>query len=334
MTAVALAGLIALLVVGCKTDFEKQIQRWEECMSTEQITYEQALEVRNKNRPIIRRQPNYVGSGVYLIDVGDGVEAMGIIVYVSEIVEQSTLPEADRIGDCLEGIPVLFHLRGPLKLLGGPSNWHDYDSDTDGLRAGMHVSPYTDSDGGTITAIGTRGEGGSGGKFLVSAMHVFAGLDEDDEIRNPTGSEVLYHGNAATDQVTGEILDHSYIYATDDPDAPAGHVNNLDAAIASLKSGVVGKFTLHDDPVHRDNRRILYGAKPPRVSTEEDEFVVLGRKTVESAVTVQNVDYDTTLDDVFDFEDMIDVRFEDGFDTFLGGCKRRSNNGPCRRVMA
>ena len=121
LTAVALAGLIALLVVGCKTDFEKQTERWEECMSTEQITYEQALEVRNKNRPIIRRQPNYVGSGVYLIDVGDGVEAMGIIVYVSEIVDQSTLPEADRIGDCLEGIPVLFHLRGPLKLLGGPA---------------------------------------------------------------------------------------------------------------------------------------------------------------------------------------------------------------------
>ena len=77
----------------------------------------------------------------------------------------------------------------------------------------MHVSPYTDSDGGTITAIGMRGVGSAGIKVVVSAMHVFAGLDANELIRNPVGGELLFHGDELTDIVARGILEHSYIYA-------------------------------------------------------------------------------------------------------------------------
>ena len=92
----------------------------EETMTaTPEITDERILEVRNKYRPLIRRQPNYLGSGVgYLMDEnGEPTETSGIVIGVTKKVDQGTLSPEDRIPDCLEGVPVQILERGPIKLL-------------------------------------------------------------------------------------------------------------------------------------------------------------------------------------------------------------------------
>ncbi len=73
-----------------------------------QLTDERIREVMLKHKALFERQPNYDGlSGGYFRDAdGNWTETVGIIVSVSERVDQNTLPTADRIPACLEGIPV------------------------------------------------------------------------------------------------------------------------------------------------------------------------------------------------------------------------------------
>ena len=81
----------------------------EETMTaTPEITEERILEVRDKYRALFRRQPNYHGNGPSDLrdENGERTETRGIIIYVTEKVDQSTLPVEDRIPDCLEGVPV------------------------------------------------------------------------------------------------------------------------------------------------------------------------------------------------------------------------------------
>ena len=78
-------------------------------------TPEKVHEVRLKYQPLFRRQPNYaqVSEGLFfhrnwdpVID-RDGNRVSGIIVTVDgDPVDQETLPQEDRIPDCLEGVPV------------------------------------------------------------------------------------------------------------------------------------------------------------------------------------------------------------------------------------
>ena len=107
-------AVVSLLTVGCeteKTGYEKDIAAWEECMDSElEVIRARAIEVRNKYRPLFKRQPNYMGSkwGTFVNeDTGrPDYNRKGIIVKVSEKMDQSTLPEADRIPACLDGVPV------------------------------------------------------------------------------------------------------------------------------------------------------------------------------------------------------------------------------------
>ena len=73
------------------------------------------LKVRDKYEPLFRRQPNVYSTGVgYFTDEnGKLTEMWGIIVRVTEKVDQNTLPPEDRIPDCLEGIPVQIEEREP-----------------------------------------------------------------------------------------------------------------------------------------------------------------------------------------------------------------------------
>ena len=76
--------------------------------ATPEITEERILEVRDKYRSLFRRQPNYHGNGPSDLrdENGERTETRGIIIYVTEKVDQSTLPVEDRIPDCLEDVPV------------------------------------------------------------------------------------------------------------------------------------------------------------------------------------------------------------------------------------
>ena len=105
----------------------------ETMIATPEITYERIIEVRNKYRPLIRRQPNYHGSGpANLLDEnGEETETMGITIRVTEKVDQSTLPAEDRIPDCLEGVPVQIVERAPAKLLSSSVEGGDEEETND-----------------------------------------------------------------------------------------------------------------------------------------------------------------------------------------------------------
>ena len=64
--------------------------------------------VLKKYRSLFRRQPNYHGFGMRGLEdeKGNQTTVLGIVVRVTEKVDQSTLPPEDRIPACLEGVPV------------------------------------------------------------------------------------------------------------------------------------------------------------------------------------------------------------------------------------
>ena len=81
----------------------------EEIMTaTPEITRERIHEVRLKYDDLFWRQPNVhgVGEGLLLNQNGELTETVGIVISVTEKVDQSTLPPEDRIPECLEGVPV------------------------------------------------------------------------------------------------------------------------------------------------------------------------------------------------------------------------------------
>ena len=67
-----------------------------------------AKAIRHKYEPLFRRQPNFYAFGVGLLrDENDELTSeVGFKIYVTEKVDQSTLPLEDRIPGCLEGVPV------------------------------------------------------------------------------------------------------------------------------------------------------------------------------------------------------------------------------------
>ena len=76
--------------------------------TTTENTPERRHEVRLKYDALFWRQPNVyaVSEGYLRTGGGEWLETKGINVKVTEKVDQSTLPLADRIPVCLEGIPV------------------------------------------------------------------------------------------------------------------------------------------------------------------------------------------------------------------------------------
>ena len=108
-------------------EWAEQLQAWEECMSKEiEITHERVKEVIAKHRALLRRQPNQYGFGggesMLNEHTGETLERAGIVVYVTDKVDQSTLPEEDRIQDCLDGVPMwIIEAPNTLDLGGGVS---------------------------------------------------------------------------------------------------------------------------------------------------------------------------------------------------------------------
>ena len=76
---------------------------------------EQKRETRLKYNDLFWRQPNVWGVGEGLFSTPDGgwAETVGIVVMVSERVDQSGLQMADRLPACLEGVPVQIEERAP-----------------------------------------------------------------------------------------------------------------------------------------------------------------------------------------------------------------------------
>ena len=93
-----------------------------ENITVKELARERAKAVREKHKELFRRQPNLTGFGVGVLRDADGNflwDDIGIIVHVSEKVDQSTLPEQDRIPGSIEGVPVQFVKGERLENLGG-----------------------------------------------------------------------------------------------------------------------------------------------------------------------------------------------------------------------
>lgn len=75
---------------------------------------ERARAIRHKYEDLFWRQPSVHGVGIGILEdeSGEGTEQVGFRIYVTEKVDQDTLPPEDRIPDCLEGVPVQF-IEGP-----------------------------------------------------------------------------------------------------------------------------------------------------------------------------------------------------------------------------
>ena len=86
--------------------------------TTPENTAERIHEVRLKYDLLFKRQPNVaaINEGFIMDENGSFTETVGIVIDVSEKVDQSTLPPEDRIPDCLEGVPVQIQV-GPIRLL-------------------------------------------------------------------------------------------------------------------------------------------------------------------------------------------------------------------------
>ena len=65
-------------------------------------------DVYRRYKPQLLQNPQVssVGRGYFTDADGRILDTAGIQVYVRELVDQTTLPEADRIPNCIEGIPV------------------------------------------------------------------------------------------------------------------------------------------------------------------------------------------------------------------------------------
>ena len=137
-TIVTALALFVLAACNSQSDTVDQQARWDrivaeaaECweasnyggtgMSDTTVTKEYAQQVIEKYLDVILRQPNFVLVGAYHLedDEGNRTEVVGIRIGVTEKVDQSTLPEADQIPDCLDGVSVRFHVQAKIQRLKG-----------------------------------------------------------------------------------------------------------------------------------------------------------------------------------------------------------------------
>ncbi len=252
-------------------------------MTTEDTinTSERIHEVRLKYDDLFWRQPNVhaVGEGFFSDEEGGYTETDGIVVTVTKKVDQSTLPVADRIPDCLEGVPVQIEEREPPTFIGTTKQYHRP------LVSGIHIASGREVEdeslqprlehiaSGTLTGLATRQIDGK--KVLVTNLHVMAGLGPGDTFREPIGGEEMYQELVATGKKVGSKLDWVRL--------STGNV--IDMAICELEDDVAAKFTLHNHPTHTD-RKIVGGVEEP---TKYMRLTMMGQQNGEGPVTVKRI---------------------------------------------
>ena len=85
-------------------------------------TSERIHQVRLRHDDLFWRQPNIhgVGEGFFMSEDGEWLDIYGIVLSVSTLVDQNTLPEADRIPFSIEGIPIQIVETGLAEARGEP----------------------------------------------------------------------------------------------------------------------------------------------------------------------------------------------------------------------
>ena len=108
----------------CPTYEEKPLTAEERTARKQYVAQMEAkaIEIRPKYDDLFWRQPNVLSVGIGLLTClppVNGRPPVGFDIVVSEKVDQSTLPEEDRIPDVIEGVPVQISEGTHLEFLGG-----------------------------------------------------------------------------------------------------------------------------------------------------------------------------------------------------------------------
>ena len=102
LLGLACSAAILWLGVGCgEPDYQCGTESLEQANKT--------LEVFKKYRPLLLRYPDRLYVDIVFLrdeETGQRTKSWGIVIVVSEMVDQDTLPIDDRIPDKLEGVPV------------------------------------------------------------------------------------------------------------------------------------------------------------------------------------------------------------------------------------
>ena len=108
----------------CQAYEEKPLTAEEQAARKQYVAQMEAkaIEIRPKYDDLFWRQPNVLSVGIGLLTClppVNGRPPVGFHITVSEKVDQSTLPEEDRIPDVIEGVPVQISEGTHLEFLGG-----------------------------------------------------------------------------------------------------------------------------------------------------------------------------------------------------------------------
>ena len=134
---------------------------------------------------------------------------------------------------------------------------------------------------GTLTGLATRNSDGK--KVLVTNLHVMVGVDDNGNLRNPSGTEEIYQETVTQSKKVGTILPQGWVRIT------SGLNNSADVAICGLDDDVLADFTLHDNPHSR--RQILQGTVEPVKNSDNPMQLTMmgGALGEESTATVTDV---------------------------------------------
>ena len=99
---------------------EGQMRELELCTRATRATYEEAVAAMKKYGAAIKRQPNYIASEIGARAYwGQNTTTALIVVYVYDLVDQSALPEGNRTGRCIGGVPAVLEM------------WYDHPTSPD-----------------------------------------------------------------------------------------------------------------------------------------------------------------------------------------------------------
>lgn len=109
LLSIIAVGVLALAACATQQDpcieERKTMTEYQE-NPTEPPTIEQMRAVRDKYRPLMKGYPHYIGNSIGRSDDDPPDVPEGITVSVTELTDPATLPEEQRIPDCLDGVPV------------------------------------------------------------------------------------------------------------------------------------------------------------------------------------------------------------------------------------
>ena len=170
------------------------------------------------------------------------------------------------------------------------------------LRGGLGIRSYTGTEdnlsyveGGTLTGLATRNI--SNKRVLVTALHVMAGKDDENNFQNPSGNEMMFQGGSNWDKKVGSNID---CHPIDFEDA-----NAVDLAVLDLDDGVPAVYKPHNPGSHTD-AIIIAGAQAP---ARDMRVTMFGSVSGEISGTIGDVDDEDTFNGA-DFNSIMYVRWD------------------------